>query len=790
MQFSDPHPMRVTPRSRPAWLCAGVAAGLLIGTLATVLWTRVDDVRDRAIVPAGASPTVIPLVAVSRDGTQQRLTLHTAAAETVVAHEEIDLAIVTGGARATVVRGTLAVGGCVYATADGTRVERGVLVRFVRTAPCDRGLNGSADASISVRLSAPEPLSVWVLAPSGPPPADALVVGPAGPGGDTPQWLIVGRYVTFRAASGMRRVDLLNYLWQLSPSTSATATVGPPYWIAGVLALAGALMCAGTFVSLRRHGPAVTGLGAGCLALAVGLLYAVLIPPFQAPDEPDHFLAFADLTGRPELAGQAAAWARLGHFQRIKAREEERFRPNDVGLPYAEAWDAEVFPIAIAGRSRTASALWTCVGGVTRGMRAPAVLLTLRLTNALVLAVAIAAGVTLVAAQAPGAAALCVAFAFLLVPTLPFFGTHVSDFAVLASTYVLFGCVVAALFLDGPHTHRLGLPIGLLATLTLAGGRSAGPMIVLVAATLAARATLGTRGTHDRREALRQAAVFWLGAACGLLLLALAASDEYRRSLFAGDASGVAPWFKAIAESVRTHAWWLAGVLPAGIAVELGARALRLRTRTWLRRPRAAAVRLAPAAIALAIVLVAAASLVIDLPATDFFDPSARPPLARYVGEALATLLTSVRLRHPDVLLSASFWGGFGWLDTILPEPLIVGLLAAAGCLALWLLAAIRRSGDERRAVCLAWLAAGWLAAFTVTAAASYFSNRSLHGRYLMGVYFACLPVVATAPALARPNTTNGPGRSSLPWAAAGVLPIACAALHAFVLSFILSRYF
>jgi hypothetical protein len=645
-----------------------------------------------------------------------------------------------------------------------------------------------------MRLSTGEPLSVWVLAPSGAPPADALIVGsvPETANGAAPQWLIVGRYVTFRAASDMRRVDLLNYLWQLAPPTSAKATVGKPYWIGGVLALAGALMFAGTFLTLRGHGhtPTGLGLGAGCLALAIGLLYAVLVPPFEAPDEPDHFLAFADLTGRPELAGQAAAWARLGHLQRIKEHDQERFRPNDVGLPYAEAWGAEVFPIAIAGRSRTAYALWTGVGGVTRGMRAPTVLLTLRLANALVLAAALAAGVALIASQAPGAAALCVAFAFLFVPTLPFFGMHVSDFAVLASTYVLLGCLVTALFLDGPHTHRLGLPIGLLATLTLAGGRSAGPMIVLIAAALAARATLGTRGTRDRREALRQAAVFWLGASCGLLLLVLATSREYTGSLFAGDAAGVAPWFKSIAEGVRTRAWWLAGVLPAGIAVELAARALRLRTRTWLRRPRALAVRLVPAAIALALVLVAAASLVIDLPATDYFDPSARPPLGRYVGEALATLLTSVRLRHPDVLLSIFFWGGFGWLDTLLPVPLIVVLIAAAGCLAIWLLAAIRRSGDERRAAWLAWLAFGWLAAFTVTAAASYFSNRSLHGRYLMGVYFTCLPVVATAPALARLSSTNGRGPSSLAGVAAGALPIACAALHAFVLSYILSRYF
>jgi hypothetical protein len=318
-------------------------------------------------------------------------------------------------------------------------------------------------------------------------------------------------------------------------------------------------------------------------------------------------------------------------------------------------------------------------------------------------------------------------------------------------------------------------------------------MLVLIAAVLAARALLGTRGTRDGREAIRQAAVFWLGAAGGLLLLALAASDQYTGGLFAADAPAMAPWFKSAAELVRTRAWWLAGVLPAGIALELVLRALRLRTSTWLRGTRASILRMTTAAVALALVAVAAASLAIDLPRTDYFDPAARPPLSRYAGQAVATLLTSVRLRQPDVLTSSSFWGGFGWLDILLPDALIVGLIAAAGCLAVWLLAAIRRSRDERRAAWLAFLALGWLASFTATTVASYFSNRSLHGRYLMGVYFSCLPVIATAPALARLDRTIARGRSRpSSWAAVarGVPPIACAALHAFVLSFILSRYF
>src|SRR4051812_23269558 len=99
--------MSLAPRAVPALLGAALASVLLAGAVTLALWTRVDDVRDRPIAPAGATPTAIPLVAVSQDGTLQRLMLYTAAGDAVRAHEEIDLALATSGAAATVLRGTL-----------------------------------------------------------------------------------------------------------------------------------------------------------------------------------------------------------------------------------------------------------------------------------------------------------------------------------------------------------------------------------------------------------------------------------------------------------------------------------------------------------------------------------------------------------------------------------------------------------------------------------------------------------------------------------------------------------
>ena len=202
-----------------------------------------------------------------------------------------------------------------------------------------------------MRLSRPEPLRIWVSATSGPPPADALVVGDADAAiGSETRWMAMGRYVAFRAASSTRRVDLLNYLWQLAPRAN---------WIGAVLAVAGVLLLAGTLICLRaapgQH--LWIGPGAGCVALAIGVLYAVLVPPFEAPDEPDHFLAFAELNGRADLAGRpppGRVWtppADRGHVRNA-------FVPS-TPRSHAVAWDAESFP-SPSPVQRTTSA-WTLI---------------------------------------------------------------------------------------------------------------------------------------------------------------------------------------------------------------------------------------------------------------------------------------------------------------------------------------------------------------------------------------------------------------------------------------------
>jgi len=143
--------------------------------------------------------------------------------------------------------------------------------------------------------------------------------------------------------------------------------------------------------------------------------------------------------------------------------------------------------------------------------------------------------------------------------------------------------------------------------------------------------------------------------------------------------------------------------------------------------------------------------------------------------------LSSLRLRNPDLLLSTSFWGGFGWIDAVLPTWLVIalGLVMAAGLVLTGLSIARRR--DARHAIWIAILAAGGVMSLAAYAISNYFLNRNLHGRYLLGLYVAALATAWTVPLQ---GADRAAPRLRLAVVAAVVL------VHAYALPFVLLRYF
>src|SRR5262249_58903250 len=80
------------------------------------------------------------------------------------------------------------------------------------------------------------------------------------------------------------------------------------------------------------------------ITAAISLLYVVLVPPFQAPDEPTHLLGYAYVTENRDLPAAATAWARRMHFMRLYSRVDERFLPSDTRAPELIDWKGVFAP--------------------------------------------------------------------------------------------------------------------------------------------------------------------------------------------------------------------------------------------------------------------------------------------------------------------------------------------------------------------------------------------------------------------------------------------------------------
>jgi hypothetical protein len=378
-------------------------------------------------------------------------------------------------------------------------------------------------------------------------------------------------------------------------------------------------------------------------------------------------------------------------------------------------------------------------------------------------------------------------FAFLLVPSLPFFAMHVSETALLCSVYVLLATAVAVLFLDGPHAHFAGLPLGLGTGLMLAGGRSPWPVAALVAGILLGRVVLGSRASNERRAAV----VFWTGFAAGASVLFLIQDAAYRNMTRAwGEqyTGGIPPWLRAGAEWLLQHPAAAIVLAPAAVVLEIAFAKPRAAVQAALTTAGPRLVRRSAFALAGLVLLSLVGSLVVSYPQLELAPGRALTAPER-VTTVLATMATMFRLRQPNFLLSTSFWVGFGWLDTSPEAWFQAALVLVVACALVLLLRQIGLGAEARRLLWLLVLGAGGAVAlvfFTLTTQVS----KPLHGRYLIGWYLCFLAVAGgaltldhRAPVAAVAGPPSGAGRATFLLAAIGLV-------HVYCLCFILRRYF
>jgi hypothetical protein len=763
-------------------LASAAAIALLAAALALVLLTPATrpSVETPFVSPREAWPPVsVPLMA-GNDGVY-RLSLYAPLPAALLDQPEVRLffSVKEGTGfgpswlrRPALRGGTLRVAGtpCVYETAAGAALADGRPLAFVRGGACssDTGATGEVELALVATGRA------QILAQAFEPPSSGVTPAflHAAPGGKGTIGLPIlrGVYVDYPPGPTWRRIDLLNYMWQIAPD---------PTWLGVALGGSAGLALTGLLVfpmgprppGERRRFLVRSALSAACLAGSLGIAHTVLNPPLFAPDEPYHLLAYASLIPDPSLDAQTREWMMLVHVQRIRFTKG-RFLASEVGRPYTRAEDPHLHVPDVRARSSVAAAFWSAASHLLRGRSAPPTLLALRLLNALAFALAVGAAAALATALTAVPYPQLLSVPFLLVPALPYLATHLSEVAALCPAYVVLSTCVVILFLDGPRAHWVGLPLGLAYAVALAGGRQAWPLAALVSFLLATRVLLGTsQSRHGRRDAL----VFWLGLAAGGGLFQALARDDFRS--FLGTYFALLPLGTLVFVLSTGSA-----LLPFVCAFLLGA------IETWLHGPRrrlgallaGRAPRMTRAA-ALALAALVALSFLLsllvrypELPGVPVPNPYSAWEYSRMV---LASGATTFRLTPPDYLTWSSFWAAFGWLHFLPPTPFLSALLLLNGLCLIALLLHLARAGDGRRLLWLLAIGLGALGSLAVYALALQKLPMNVNGRYLVGWHLSIAAVIWSVFALARRPRP------------AALLAL-CGAGHAFCLGFVLWRFF
>jgi hypothetical protein len=765
-----------------------------VGVPAASLVQVIPDLIDTPLVSDTRGWSALPFPLTLTRGQDGLLTgrpvLEDSRPEQLLSHPEVRLLMATRGARPRLAGAVLRVVGtpCVYATEPGAKLADNQLLPFTRGGGCAAArVSAPSRLELEVVFTAATEIDLWTdVPPAGDASESMISVAVPAPAPGTGRPAVRGRLVRPGPGAGRARITLLNYVWQISEG---------PAWIWAGLAIAAALMSAGAFVypwqaigdSVPRAIVLRAGLGAACLAAALGVQYAILVPPLHAPDEPSHLLGYANVVNRAALSGEAMEWARRGHFQRIRFHSDEAFRVADLDNPLTIAWVGDVVPQPTEVRSPLTTAIWKAAAPLLGDAPVARVLLGIRMINGLLFTLAVGLAGCLIVWLGVGPYRQVAVLPFLIVPTVPFFAMHVSEFAVLTSVYVLLSACIAILVLDGPRTYLQGLPFGLAGVLALAAGRNAWPMGVLVLAVLMARVFLGTRGDQAGPLRLWRVVTFWVGIGLATSLIpSLLPTLRANVVLDLGVDLGRERFEPVLNGFAFLERWplWSLGVPLGCAALELAFLGLRGRWRaSW------------PRFVLTAVAVVAAAAMLALLAVSAFVDyPSLRalegqPPVSsrQYVRDVLTVMATSFRFGSPDHLLVRSFWTGFGWIDT-LPGPAVSQILmTASGLAAVALLAYLSASRDGRRLAMTLFAFGGTAAMLAAYALSVHRIDTNLHGRYLVGWYLCALSIAWSVVALLPPCPwrflKGGPPRTA-------VLLTACGVLHAYCLLFILERYF
>jgi hypothetical protein len=617
---------------------------------------------------------------------------------------------------------------CSFQSSQSTLYDDGELV--LEPAQCEESVEAGKKLTGRLTIEFASPHSLALVALECPAEAGGLMrLGEGDADGQAPY--LMGRFVTSSDQDSVSRAEQVAAIWSLPWLSWATPLV---VCFAVLLASAG-----GIILSLRLAPRRNRVLAAGMFALSLGIMYVVLVPPFHAPDEPDHFLAFARIAQMPELESSARELAQSGHFERIHFHRWERFLPNHMDEPYPTPWtevdDAGIIQVADSGmetRSTLTTRLWEKVAFLFRDAGAATTLLGLRLINAALWSLACMLGVWLSESIASKHSVFPLFLFF--IPSLPFFAMHISNFAQYAHVLTIAGCFNLGLFLRGERLQSGGVMLGLLSSTLVLSASSGVVMLGWTACMAIGRLIVVIR---DKAASIQSAAMFWFGIVLGLAFMLAFINDPQFERLETSLRAVLAMLDLSNGERIETPIL-AAALLACGATGMLTELFLVHMSRMLYPIARHVVIwgnRLL--ALGLGVLLLYAPYTQYEIVPSNMDMVSVK----KYIYLGVYNMFSTLTFRQPDLMLSTTFWSGFGWHD-VLFDPVVVQILAGVSGCGLFLAMACAGS-DYRRSARMLGAVIGALISGTlmvlVVASGVGGGQPNIHGRYLLGSYMIAL---------------------------------------------------
>ncbi len=641
---------------------------------------------------------------------------------------------------------------------------------------------------IRLRVRGSEQLALWCQA-KGANPNDIESLGyaetPTGPTREPDsrallRYFPIGQWIFPLQGPAVSRWELLKSIWTLGDDPGLLLRLLT--W-GGVLSVSGASLLAWGLDRRNARAPLFAVVGTGLLLTGLGWLHTGINPPFQPPDEPVHFLSYARQNGETNLAKSALVLAQRAHMERLRFRVFEKFTAEHAREPLTSGWAQNItLTQDMRARSPIAWRAWRILDRFLDHETPAITLLELRATDSLILGMAGALSLALLALARPVRELQVVVLGWLMIPSLPFLGMHVSNYVwIIAFALAASAAGTAALWMPSRQPA-----IAILFGLAIGGGlhvsRNAFPVVVWTLGLMSLEAVALRRDpTESNADAKRRSALFWLAFGVTCLAFRLVGTPEYEESVVR-QLHLPANWIRSIGGPGGTLAALILLVTAAGFFADAA-----IRRFVSTNPPRyAEGVRPIRRWTSILGISVCGALAVmppffsdVELPAMEEWDPTPKT----YAATGLAAFWTSLGVGSHDVYTGHSVIGGLGEPDTFLPAGAIslFGIFVLGGFAGLFVegLRGHRHGITGRAAWCVSW----WIAAFVFVAAGCLALRFNMYGRYLIGLYICLASVAAPGWIL----LWRQPARRAIAVAVALVIAVT---LHAYSFVYVLKRYF